>query len=88
MSGPGGSGKTRLSIQVASSVADAFVDGTRFVELAPVSDPTFLPSAVAHALGLREEGVRKPEDVLSDFLKDKQVLLVIDNCEHMIEAVA
>ena len=88
LSGPGGSGKTRLSIQVASSVADAFVDGTRFVELAPVSDPTFLPSAVAHALGLREEGVRKPEDVLTDFLKDKQVLLVIDNCEHMIEAVA
>lgn len=88
LAGPGGSGKTRLSIQAALSVLGAFADGPWFVELAPVADATFLPSAVAHAFGLREEGVRKPEEVLTDFLKDKQVLLVIDNCEHMIEAVA
>lgn len=88
LSGPGGSGKTRLSIQAASSVFGEFADGAWLVELAPVADPTFLPTAVAYTFGLREEGLRKPEDVLIDFLKDKQVLLVIDNCEHMVEAVA
>lgn len=88
LSGPGGSGKTRLSIQAASSVFGEFADGAWFVELAPVADPNFLPSAVAYTFGLREEGLRKPEEVLIDFLKDKQVLLVIDNCEHIVEAAA
>jgi predicted ATPase len=88
LSGPGGSGKTRLSIHAASSVFGEFADGAWFVELAPVADPTFLASAVAYTFGLREQGSRKPEDVLMDFLNDKQVLLVIDNCEHMVEAVA
>ncbi len=88
LSGPGGSGKTRLSVQAASSVFGEFADGAWFVELAPVADATFLPSAVASTFGLREEGLRKPEEVLMDFLKDKHVLLVIDNCEHLVEAVA
>jgi predicted ATPase/class 3 adenylate cyclase len=88
LTGAGGSGKTRLSIHAAAAMANEFLDGTWFVELAPLGDPTFLPTAVAHVFGLREEGLRKAEDVLMDHLRDKRLLLVVDNCEHMVEAVA
>ena len=88
LTGAGGSGKTRLSIQIALTVVDGFADGAWFAELAPVADPTFLPQAVAETFGLREEGTRAAEDILVDYLKDKCLLLVLDNCEHAIEAVA
>jgi predicted ATPase/class 3 adenylate cyclase len=86
--GMGGLGKTRLSLQVAAGLLDQFPDGVWFVELAPVTDPTLVPQAVALAMGVREEPSRPLPATLADTLRDQQVLLVLDNCEHVAEAAA
>jgi predicted ATPase/class 3 adenylate cyclase len=88
LTGTGGSGKTRLALQAAAEVLDAFPDGVTFVPLASLSDPALIPSAVAQALEVPEQGGRPVVEVLRDHLAGKQLLLVLDNCEHLLAAVA
>jgi predicted ATPase/class 3 adenylate cyclase len=86
LTGPGGTGKTRLALQAAADLLDDFADGVFFVPLATLSDPGLVPSAIASALGVREEGERSLADRLGEALASKQLLLVLDNLEHLIEA--
>lgn len=88
LTGAGGSGKTRLAIHAATDMIDSFRDGVWWVELAPLTDPSLVPSAVAKALGINEHTDRPPTATLTDFLLARQALLVIDNCEHLIDACA
>ncbi len=86
LTGPGGIGKTRLALQVAGQAIDSFPDGVFFVSLAAIADPRLIPSAIAGTLGLKEEGGQALVDRLGDYLRDKQILLVLDNFEHLLEA--
>jgi len=90
LTGAGGTGKTRLAEQVAAGLleASAYADGIWYVELAPVAAPAQVPQALAEALGLREIPGRPLLDVLLDHLRPRQVLLVLDNCEHLVQASA
>jgi predicted ATPase/DNA-binding CsgD family transcriptional regulator len=90
LTGVGGCGKTRLALQVAAEELDAFADGISVVELAPVSEPELLPSAVAVVVGVpvgKSQG-RTVRDEVLDVLSYKQLLLVLDNCEHLVDACA
>jgi len=87
VTGPGGMGKTRLAGEVARHVADRFADGVWQAELAGVADPDLVPDAVAAALGMQHSGGPVLE-ALAEVLAVRQVLLVLDNCEHLIDAVA
>ena len=82
--GPGGTGKTRLAIRVAKEAEAGFVDGSFFVELATVSDPGLAPSAMLHTLGIRGPDTASPLDHLLDHLRDKSLLLVLDNLEQIL----
>jgi predicted ATPase/class 3 adenylate cyclase len=86
LTGPGGSGKTRLALAVASEVLPSFDDGVYFVDLAPLSDHTQVPSAITQALEMREQPGRELIDILVDGLAAKDVLLVLDNFEHLLPA--
>lgn len=86
--GAGGVGKTRLALEVAGHAKDAFKDGVWLVELAPVADPSLLTRVVASALDIHEERDRPLLDTLLDFLRNAQLLIVLDNCEHLVEACA
>ena len=88
VTGPGGSGKTRLADQVARRVAGRFADGAWLAELAPVRDPAQVASVVAAALGVREQPRVPAEETLARVLAGQQLLLVLDNCEHVIGAAA
>ncbi|MCA1553708.1 MAG: adenylate/guanylate cyclase domain-containing protein, partial [Chloroflexi bacterium] len=88
LSGTGGMGKTRLAIQVATHMLDMFNDGVWFIELAPLTDPALVPMAVASALGVRGEPDRTLMATLLDWLRRKQLLFILDNCEHLVEACA
>jgi len=87
VTGPGGVGKTRLAGEVAQRVAGRFADGVWLAELAGVADPGLVPAAVAAALGMQHTGGPVME-ALAEVLAARQVLLVLDNCEHLIDAVA
>jgi len=84
--GPPGVGKTRLAIQVAAGLLDDFDDGVYFVALAPVSDPNLVAATIAQALGVNETTDRPLAGRLKEYLRDKHVLLVLDNCEHLVTA--
>ena len=86
LTGPGGTGKTRLALQAAAQLLDEFADGAFFVPLAALTDPSLVPSAVATALEIREAGGRSVAEAVRTSLEDKQLLLVLDNCEHLLEA--
>jgi predicted ATPase/class 3 adenylate cyclase len=86
--GLGGIGKTRLSLQLAADVIDRFPDGVWFVELATLRDPQLVPQAVASALGVKEAAGRPVLEALLRFLSGRQLLLVLDNCEHLLQACA
>jgi predicted ATPase len=89
ITGPGGIGKTRLAVQVASEVVESFPGGVHFVSLSPVSDPGLIAAVIVQALGIREAGVRSPLEVLKENLQDSMhapMLLLLDNFEHLIEA--
>jgi predicted ATPase/class 3 adenylate cyclase/DNA-binding CsgD family transcriptional regulator len=86
LTGPGGSGKTRLALQTAAELLDHFVDGAVFVDLAPIADPALMASTVAFALGLREAGQRSAPDLVREHLRDKRLLLVLDNFEQVLPA--
>ena len=88
VTGPGGAGKTRLAAQVARQVASRFADGVWLAELAPVADPAQLAAVVAAALGVREQLGLPAAEALARALARQQVLLVLDNCEHVIGAAA
>lgn len=88
LKGVGGLGKTRLALQAAADLLDQFPDGVWFVELAPVAEPELVAQAVATALGVREEPGRPILASLQEGLRDQSLLLVLDNCEHLIEAAA
>ena len=82
--GPPGIGKTRLSLQVATDVRDHFDDGVFFIELASIADPELVAPTIIQVLGLEENGRQSPLDHLSDYLRDKLMLLVLDNLEQVI----
>ena len=86
LSGAGGIGKTRLALQVAAELFDDFADGVSFVSLAPISDPVLVPAAIAQALDIREAGSQPLHELLSGYLRDKHMLLVLDNIEQVLEA--
>jgi predicted ATPase/DNA-binding SARP family transcriptional activator len=86
--GAGGCGKTRLAIQAANEMQQAYPQGTWLIELAPLSDPRLVPEAALKALDLQAKSERPALEVLVDFLRARQLLLVVDNCEHLIGACA
>ncbi len=86
--GTGGIGKSRLSVQLAATLMDDFPDGVWFVELAPVLDAAQVPQAVARVLGLKELPGQPLVDTLADFVQARQLLLILDNCEHLLPACA
>jgi predicted ATPase/class 3 adenylate cyclase len=86
--GTGGLGKTRLSLQVAADALDDFPDGVWLVELAPLADPQLVPEAVASVLGVREETGLSVSQVLVRHCCDRNLLLILDNCEHLVGACA
>lgn len=88
LTGPGGTGKTRLSLQVAAEVLDRFPHGVWLVEFATISDPVLVPETIANAVDVREEAGRPPLDTLADALRARRLLLVLDNCEHLIAPCA
>jgi len=86
LTGAGGAGKTRLAIEVAALHAAQFDDGLWYVDLAPIVDPGLVPARVALTLGLPDQPSRSPMDILVRFLGGKNILLVLDNCEHLLDA--
>jgi predicted ATPase/DNA-binding SARP family transcriptional activator/DNA-binding CsgD family transcriptional regulator len=88
LTGTGGSGKTRLALEVARSLVGAYPDGVWLVELAPLSEGALVPQAVARALGVMERPGEPLTDTLAEVLQTKQALVVSDNCEHLVAAVA
>jgi predicted ATPase/class 3 adenylate cyclase len=88
LTGSGGCGKTRLSLQVAADALEQFPDGAWLVELAPLADPGLVPQTVATVLGLMEESGKPIVQTLTAHLKDKRLLLLLDNCEHLLDGCA
>jgi predicted ATPase/DNA-binding SARP family transcriptional activator/tetratricopeptide (TPR) repeat protein len=88
LTGVGGGGKTRLALAVAAEVLEAYPEGVWLVELAALSDPALVPQTAARALGLREEPGRSLQQTLVEYLRPRKLLLVLDNCEHLIAACA
>jgi predicted ATPase len=86
LTGPGGVGKTRLALNVAAEAADDFRDGVTFFNLAPISDPGLVTSAIAQVLSVREAGDESLLDRLQTLLRDQRHLLVLDNFEQVIDA--
>jgi predicted ATPase/class 3 adenylate cyclase len=88
LTGSGGTGKTRLSLQVAADLLDQFPDGVWFVELAALTDPDLIPQTILSGVGIPEQPGMTILQLLMDYLHEKKLLLVLDNCEHLIEASA
>jgi predicted ATPase/class 3 adenylate cyclase len=88
LTGVGGTGKTRLSLQATTELLETFSDGARWIELAQLSDPSLIPQSLAGMLGVRDAGNRPILQAIIDYLRDKNLLLVLDNCEHLITACA
>jgi predicted ATPase/DNA-binding CsgD family transcriptional regulator len=86
LTGAGGSGKTRLALQVASDLLEEFAQGVWWVDLAALSDPLLLPQVVASVVGIPERAGRTVTEALADALRPQQMLLVLDNCEHLLAA--
>ncbi len=88
VTGIGGVGKTRLAFRVADELRRAFPDGVYSAELAVLTDPALLPQTIMDALGIQEQSTRPPMTVLGEHLRSRHLLLILDNCEHIVEAVA
>jgi non-specific serine/threonine protein kinase len=88
LTGPGGVGKTRLALAIAQDVADHFADGIVWVDLAPLADPALVPATIAGTLAIRGSPDRSITDALVDGLRRTQRLLLLDNCEHVLDGVA
>jgi non-specific serine/threonine protein kinase len=88
LTGPGGVGKTRLALAIAQDVADHFADGVVWIDLAPLADPALVPATIAGALAIPGNPDRSITEALADALRRTQRLLLIDNCEHLLDGVA
>ena len=88
LTGSGGTGKTRLAQEVGAEVLPAFTNGVWLIELAPLSDPAQIIPALAQVFGLQELPFNPLANLVLDYLRDKKILLFLDNCEHLIEACA
>ena len=88
LTGSGGVGKSRLSLRVGSECLDQFPNGVWLMELAPVTNPALIPQTLLSIFNLREDSHRDGLEILIDYLRDKSLLLVLDNCEHLIEICA
>ena len=88
LTGTGGSGKTRLALEVARDLMEAYSDGVWFVELAPLSEEALVPKAVAEALEVPERPDEPLAETLKEVLGTRELLIVLDNCEHLLEATA
>jgi non-specific serine/threonine protein kinase len=88
LTGAGGIGKTRLSLKVGEQVLGEYANGVWLVELAPLSDPDLLPQTVASVFGMVTQSTRSHAELLIDFLRPKTALLLLDNCEHLLDASA
>src|SRR5215213_3218314 len=88
LTGAGGSGKTRLALELARDLLEAYPDGAWLVELAPLSEEALVPKALAEALRVNERPQESLSDTLADVLRDRELLLVVDNCEHLVGASA
>jgi len=88
ITGPGGSGKTRLALEVSRELLEAYSDGVWLVEFAPLSEEALVPKAVAEALEVSERPDERLADTLTEVLGSRELLLVLDNCEHLLEAIA
>ncbi|MBK7456106.1 MAG: PhoH family protein [Anaerolineales bacterium] len=88
LTGSGGVGKTRLSIQAAAELLAEFPIGIWLVELAPLTDPALVPQSVCAVMGVKPDGDSSALEALTNYLRNKKILLVLDNCEHLIEACA
>src|SRR5215211_4102626 len=86
LSGPGGTGKTRLALQAAAELADSFPDGVFVAFLAPLQDPTLVLSTIAQTLGLKERLGESFEDALTAYVRERKLLLLLDNFEHLLDA--
>jgi len=86
--GPGGTGKTRLSIQLGTEFLSTFKDGVWLVEFAPIADPSLIMQTIASTLDIREVPGTPLHILVHDYLRNKQLLLILDNCEHLVEASA
>ncbi len=88
LTGAGGVGKTRMAIQVAGQLSGEFAEGAWYVDLAPITDPDLVPITTARAFGLPDQPGRSTMDTLRRFVADRQMLVVLDNCEHLLDASA
>jgi predicted ATPase/class 3 adenylate cyclase/DNA-binding CsgD family transcriptional regulator len=88
LTGAGGAGKTRLATELAGQLSDQFGNGVWYVDLAPITDPDLVPTTAARALGLPDQPGRSTMDTLTRFIADRQMLVVLDNCEHLLDACA
>ena len=88
LTGSGGTGKTRLSIEIGAQELASFANGVWFIELAPLSDPAQIIPALAQAFGLQELPQKPLADTVTDYVREKKLLLILDNCEHLIAACA
>lgn len=88
LAGPGGVGKSRLALRAATEAAADFPDGVRLAELSGLKDPDLLPGVVAEALGLPARTGRSPIDSVIEHVADAELLLVLDTCEHLVDACA
>jgi non-specific serine/threonine protein kinase len=88
LTGAGGCGKTRLALRLAATLQRRFPDGVWLVEFGPLAEPALVSQTVASTLRIREEWGRPPLELVGELLRTKQLLLVLDNCEHIVEAVA
>jgi predicted ATPase/class 3 adenylate cyclase/DNA-binding NarL/FixJ family response regulator len=88
LTGAGGAGKTRLAVQVAEQLADEYADGVWYVDLAPITDPDLVLITAARALGLPDQPGRSTMETLLRYVRVRQMLVVVDNCEHLLDACA
>jgi predicted ATPase/DNA-binding CsgD family transcriptional regulator len=88
LTGAGGAGKTRLAVEIAAYIAREFRDGVWYVDLAPITHPGVVPITVARALNLPDQSGRSTKDTLLRFVRDREMLILLDNCEHLLDASA
>ena len=88
VTGPGGVGKTRLAVRAAAAAGERYANGVAFVGLSGIRDPGLLPQAVVSALGLSQQDSRDPADMITSYLRERELLLILDTCEHLLDAAA